>query len=311
MGDVKIKASEIAQFLKLPLNGDDVEIYQACSLNNIKTNSITFAKKYSKDYADKFNASVNLCILASSDYEGKLSSSHIISENPRLDFAKVLQQFLNKKLIHGIAGSAVIGENVSLGRNVSIGEYSIIGKNVTIGDNTEIRHHVVISDDTVIGCNCLIKSNTVIGEEGFGFERDKDGVPIRIPHLGKVLIGDNVEIGASAVIARGTLDNTFIMDNVKIDDQVFIAHNVQIGSNSMIIANSEISGSTKIGINCWLGPNSSVMNGVTIGDNVFIGLGSVITKSVESNSIIAGNPARNIDELKRINKFINQIGKSD
>ena len=155
-----------------------------------------------------------------------------------------------------------------------------------------IRNHVVIYDSTVIGNNCLIRSSTIIGEEGFGFERDKEQVPIRFPHIGRVVIGNNVEIGALSTVARGTLDDTWIGDNVKIDDHVHIAHNVHIGKNTIITACSEVSGSTSIGANSWLAPNCSIMNGISLGENVFVGLGAVVTKPVESGRVVVGNPAR-------------------
>ena len=240
----------------------------------------------------------NITAIVTPEYHGNLSCSYVISDNPRLDFAQILQEFFAPEAISGIAETARIGRNVSLGKDVTIGEYSVIGNDVVIGDGTEVRHHVVIGDNTVIGRDCLIKSNTVIGEEGFGFERDEQGVSIRIPHLGKVIIGDNVEIGALNTVMRGTIDDTFIEDNVKTDDHVHIGHNVQVGKGCLITACAEISGSARIGDKTWLGPNSSIMNGITIGSNCFIGLGTVVTKSLSDNVVAAGCPAR----ILRINK---------
>jgi UDP-3-O-[3-hydroxymyristoyl] glucosamine N-acyltransferase len=287
-----IRALQIAQFLRKEIIGIDRDVLGPCSVDNCIDGGLIFIKKYDENILDKLSGRQELTAIVTKDYYGKLSCTYILSENPRLDFARVLQEFFVTNTTSGIADTARIGSNVSLGKNVSIGEYSIIGNNVVIGNGTEIRHHVVIGDNTVIGKNCLIKSNTVIGEEGFGFEKDEKGVPIRIPHLGRVVIGDNVEIGASTVIARGTLDDTIIENNVKIDDKVFIAHNVLIGDSSMIIAESEISGSVHIGQRTWLGPNCCVINGISIGSNCFIGLGTVVTKSLPDNVVAAGCPAR-------------------
>jgi len=287
-----VRAQEIAVYLGKDLNGMDRDVIKPCSLNNCIEGGLVFLKKYNESILSILSEHKNITAIVTPEYHGKISCSYVISDNPRLDFARVLQKFFTPKALPGIADTARIGRNVSLGKDVTIGEYSVIGNDVVIGDSTEIRHHVVIADNTVIGRDCLIKSNTVIGEEGFGFERDEMGVPIRIPHLGKVIIGNNVEIGASTVIARGTLDNNVIGDNVKIDDQVFIAHNVFVGQSSMIIAEAEISGSAHIGEMTWLGPNCSVMNGITIGSNCFIGLGTVVTKSLPDNVIAAGCPAR-------------------
>lgn len=287
-----IRASVIANFLGEKLHGLDRGIIKPCSLNNCCNGGLVFLKKFDVQTLNTIAEHNEITAIVVPEYDGKITCSYIISDNPRLDFARVLQMFFVAKKVSKVAETAKLGEGVKLGNGVIIGEYSVIGNQVTIGDNTEIRHHVVIGDNTLVGKDCLIKSNTVIGEEGFGFERDEARVPIRIPHLGRVIIGDNVEIGASTVIVKGTLDDTIIRDNVKIDDQVFVAHNVFINENSMIVANAEISGSVQIGANCWIGPNSSVMNGIVIGDNVFVGLGAVVTKSFEDNVVVAGNPAR-------------------
>jgi UDP-3-O-[3-hydroxymyristoyl] glucosamine N-acyltransferase len=150
----------------------------------------------------------------------------------------------------------------------------------------------VIADDVKIGRHCLIRSNSVIGEEGFGFEYEEDGTPIRIPHLGSVEIGDFVEIGNFTAIARGTLKNTIIHSHVKIDNLVHIAHNCIIGEKSMVIACAEVSGSSIVGKKCWLGAGCSTMQKIKIGDNCLIGIGAVVLKDVLPGAVMAGNPAK-------------------
>lgn len=287
-----VQAKEIASYLGKELYGANRYVTKPCSLNNYCEGGLVFLKKYDEKMLSVLLEQENITAIVTPEYYGKLSCSYVISNNPRLDFAQILQKFFVPEKIPNIAKTARIGKGVKLGEGVIIGEYTVIGDSVNIGNNTEIRHHVVIGDNTVIGRDCLIKSNTVIGEEGFGFERSEKGIPIRIPHLGRVIIGNNVEVGASTVIAKGTLDDSVIENNVKIDDQVFIAHNVFVGSDSMIIAEAEISGSAQIGKMTWLGPNCSVMNGITVGSNCFIGLGTVVTKSLPDNIVAAGSPAQ-------------------
>jgi len=289
---VPVRSKDIAEFLSKELKGHDREVIKPCSLNQSCAGGLVFAKKYSEGILEGIATRGNLTAIVTPEYEDKLLCSYIISDNPRLDFALAVQEFFVAKLPTRIADSACLGNNVSIGQNVTIGEYSVIGDNVVIGDGTEIRHHVVIGDNSIIGNRCLIKSNTVIGEEGFGFERDEQGRPIRIPHLGKVIIGDCVELGALNTVMRGTIDDTIVEDHVKTDDHVHIGHNVRIGRGCLITACSEISGSVDIGEMTWLGPNCSVMNGIQIGSNVFVGLGTVVNKSVESGVVIAGSPAR-------------------
>jgi UDP-3-O-[3-hydroxymyristoyl] glucosamine N-acyltransferase len=140
----------------------------------------------------------------------------------------------------------------------------------------------------------LIKSGTIIGQKGFNFEYDETGTPIPFTHFGQVIIGDNVELGALNTLVQGTLSNTVISDYVKTDDHVHIAHNVEIGFGTLIAACAEISGSVKIGSRTWLAPNCSIMDHIAIGNNVIVGLGSVVTKSVPDNVVVAGSPARKI-----------------
>lgn len=138
----------------------------------------------------------------------------------------------------------------------------------------------------------LIGENVVIGTKGFGYERDENGVPQQFPHIGRVIIGDNVEIGDNTIINRGTIGDTVIGDNVKIDGQVFIAHNCKIGDNTMIAACAQLSGHVEVGKNCWIAPNVSIIQKVKIGDNCCIGIGSVVLHDVPANTVVCGNPAK-------------------
>ena len=131
-----------------------------------------------------------------------------------------------------------------------------------------------------------------IGTQGFGFERDEHGVPVRIPHLGEVRLGLDVEIGACTVIARGTIGDTIIGDHVKLDDHVFVAHNVEIGESTLVVAGAVICGSVKIGKRCWIGANSTIKEHVKIGDDAFVGMGAVVLDDVAENAVVVGNPAR-------------------
>ncbi len=285
-------ASEIAAFLGRPLAGADVVVTHVQPVATPAPGSLVFAGSFSDALLAVLASSPETLVLAAPEYEGKLPGPHIITPTPRLDYARVVQRFLAPPRALGVAPTAVVAATARLGKNVTVGHFSVIGERVEIGDDTEIRHHVVIADNCRIGRDCLIKSHTVIGEEGFGFDFDETGTPIRLPHLGHVLIGDGVEIGAANVIARGTMAPTVIGDYVKTDDCVFIAHNCTVGEKTVITAGVEISGSVHIGKKVWIGPQSCVINKVSIGDGAFVGIGAVITKPVEPGVVVAGNPAR-------------------
>jgi UDP-3-O-[3-hydroxymyristoyl] glucosamine N-acyltransferase len=160
-------------------------------------------------------------------------------------------------------------------------------------------------DNVSIDENCKIKTGAVLGYEGFGFERHQDGEPFRIPHIGRLIIGCNVEIGANTVIARGTVGNTEIGNNVKIDDMVFIAHNCHIGDNTLIIAGAVICGSVMMGKNCWIGAGCRIKEKVNIGDGAIIGIGANVIKDVPAGATIAGMKGQSIENMRNLDEFIN------
>jgi len=292
-GDAKLnlKASDIARFLNGEFHGVDIQIKTVEPINDITENALVFSKeKIQKHLLEKLQ---DVCIVTSAlPDEGTGRNAFILVKNPRLAFAKALSEFFVERKTPGIGQYTVIHPTARIGLSVIIGNGCTIGRDVEIGDYTEIRHNVVIADGVKIGKHCLIRSNAVLGEEGFGFEYEEDGTPIRIPHLGGVRIEDYVEIGNFTTIARGTLKETVIHSHVKIDNLVHIAHNCIIGENSMIIACAEISGSTVVGRNSWLGPGCATKQKITIGDDCFIGAGSVVLEDVPPGVVMIGNPAR-------------------
>jgi UDP-3-O-[3-hydroxymyristoyl] glucosamine N-acyltransferase len=192
-------------------------------------------------------------------------------------------------------------KSVKFGNNVLIGKNVKIGKNVLIGSNSIIEHDVVIGSNCIIGSDVIIKntimSNDIviqdgckIGQKGFGF------IPInnknfKFPHVGKVLISDNVEIASNCTIDRGSVDDTIIGKNTYLDNQVHIAHNVKIGTNCMIAGQVGFAGSSTIGNSVSIGGQAGISGHLNIGNNVKIGGGSGVIKDVEDNQVIMGYPA--------------------
>lgn len=184
-----------------------------------------------------------------------------------------------------------LGEKVKLGENIIIEPGCVIGHGVTIGDNTIIKAGAVIKN-AVIGTNCLINENAVIGANGFTMARDENGNLIRIPSLGAIQIGNNVEIGVNDNISVGSAGNTIIEDNVKLDALVHIGHDAIVKRNVEITAGSIVGGFSVIEKNSFIGINATIKNRITIGESVVVGMGSVVIKSVDSNATVYGNPAR-------------------
>lgn len=294
MRDERLTARKAAEFLAGRFIGADKDITGVCALDDTRPGALAFAKSWEKVEAVGIKR-VEECILLLPDTEVEnavLLPSVILVANPRLAFARLLAEYFQPHPSGVVAASSRIGRDVRIGTNVTIGEYCVIHDGAEIGDNTELRHHVVIGRNVRIGVSCLIKSHSVIGEEGFGIEKDENGLNIRVPHIGGVVIGDCVEIGALNTVCSGTVEPTVIGSHVKTDDHVHIGHNCRIGENTILTACAELSGSVTIGKDVWLAPNCSILNGLKIGDDAFVGLGAVVINNCEAGGLYAGSPAR-------------------
>ncbi len=190
---------------------------------------------------------------------------------------------------------------VKFGNNVLIGKNVIIGKNTIIGSNTIIEQKVSIGKDCVIGSGVIIKNAILgdkiviqdgckIGQKGFGFIPNNNK-NFKFPHIGRVIIKNDVEIATNCTIDRGSVDDTSIGNNTYLDNQVHVAHNVKIGSNCMIAGQVGFAGSSKIGNNVSIGGQAGISGHLKIGNNVKIGGGSGVVKDVEDNQVVMGYPA--------------------
>lgn len=280
-----IKVSELAKELKLDWDGPDLIIRRIDPLQSLKEGSLSFSKKI------QLSPQLYKSILISPPGTEIGNGSIIQTNNPRLVFAKAL--FLLSQLV----GFKKFQEKPQIGNDAIISSSAFLGKGVVVGDRSLIGHNVVIHDGVNIGKDCIIKSNTIIGEAGFGFERDEMNKPIRLLHLGSVIIGNRVELGSLNSVCQGTIENTIIQDDVKTDDQVHIAHNCIIRKGALISACVEISGGVDVGEYSWIGPNSSVVQKIKIGKKSFVGIASNVTKSVNDGVSVAGNPAKVIKKI--------------
>jgi UDP-3-O-[3-hydroxymyristoyl] glucosamine N-acyltransferase len=190
------------------------------------------------------------------------------------------------KSVHVGAG-AVIGANAVLGANVVIGPGAIVGSGVRVGNDTHIAPRVSLLDNVTLGERCIVHSGAVIGADGFGFAED-GGEWVKIPQLGTVTIGNDVEIGANTTIDRGTIDATVLEDGVKVDNLVQIAHNVRVGAHTVMAAMSGVAGSTRIGRRCKFGGGAIVANQLTICDDVTLLFHSSVTQSITEPGVYGG-----------------------
>ena len=209
----------------------------------------------------------------------------------------------------GISKLASISEKATIGENCYIGDFAVVeagavigdgakiypqcyvGDNVKIGAGTKLYPGVKIYEGCLVGANCILHAGVVIGADGFGFAPNAEGGFDKIPQLGNVIIGDNVEIGANSCIDRAKTDSTIIGNGVKLDNLIQIGHNVIIGNNTVSSAQTGIAGTTKVGANCFIAGQVGIADHVTIGDRVKIGAQSGIDKDVPDGEIRFGSPA--------------------
>ncbi|MBW6408568.1 UDP-3-O-(3-hydroxymyristoyl)glucosamine N-acyltransferase [Clostridium weizhouense] len=279
-------------------------IYSVSAISNPKNNTLIFANALKHEDIENLKKVKNSIIILNKQYNNiNFEENYILYvDRPRKEYAKILKFILdnNKEEDNNyiFKSGYYIGKNVLIGENTIIEPFVFIDSNSVIGKNCIIKSGAKIRKNVIIGNNCIIKENCVIGSDGFGVERDFDGITYKIPHLGGVIIGDSVEVGALACIAQGTIEPTVIENYVKVDDCVFIAHNVKIKKGTFIIANSQVSGSVEIGENCWVSPNACIKNGIKIGNNSLIGIGSVVINDIKENNVVIGNPARFLKNIK-------------
>lgn len=277
---IEVSTRSLATFLGREVVGDDLAIRCVTPLSALVERGLCFSKR-PLEVPLQERATV-IC----ADTANAGVASVIVSPNPRLDFARALAWIDDNGGIARPTRQPVIHPTAIVGSNV------VIGDGATIGAHTTVHHNVVIGGGVSIGECCVVKSCAVIGEDGFGFERDEDGIPIRLVHLGGVRIGDHVEIGSHTTVCRGTLGDTVLEDHVKVDDHVHIAHNVRLRRGAMVIACAEVSGGVDVGEGAWIGPNASIIQQRKIGQGALVGIAANVIRDVEAGAIVAGNPAK-------------------
>ncbi|MDR2881953.1 MAG: UDP-3-O-(3-hydroxymyristoyl)glucosamine N-acyltransferase [Azoarcus sp.] len=256
----------------------------------------------------------------------------ILADDPYLYFAHV-SQFFNPSPpvvpgVHPLASvrctvpasvaidaGAVLEEGAEIGADVLIGANCVIGRGARIGRGTRLAPNVTIYADCVLGENCIVHAGAVIGSDGFGFARETDGRWVKIPQAGRVVIGNDVEIGANTSIDRGALGDTVIDDGVKIDNQIQIGHNTHIGKYTAIAGSTGISGSVNIGARCMIGGGVGIAGHIDIVDDVVLTGRAVIIKSIRTAGVYANclpqlthvEWVRNFAHLRHLDALANKI----
>ena len=313
------------------LDDNGVTISGVAPIDRAGPQEIAFVSqaKYLRD----IEASQAGALILSPDGRDSSPRPRIITGNPYLYFARV-SSLLNPvpqpapgihpaAVVHPqakiaatatIGAGAVIGDGASIGERSIIGPNSVVGEHVTLGDDCLLYANVTIYHHCVIGSRVILHSGCVIGSDGFGLANEQ-GRWVKIPQVGRAVVGDDVEVGACTTIDRGALDDTVIEEGVKLDNLIQVAHNVRIGAHTAIAACTGIAGSAKIGRHCMIGGAAMIFGHIEIADGVRISTNTLITKSLTKPGTYTsalpfsehGEWLRNAAHMRNLDKLAGRI----
>lgn len=301
--------AELAQFIQTELRGiADAELSGVNALDSVQSGEITFVAEASRLSEALASAAAAFIVPAKlADHEQLKGKNLLIARDAKLAFARTIQAFHAKAYEpRGVSKDFVFGEGSQIGEacsihpRVTVGRNSVIGDRVTlhpgvvigdncrIGDDTVLFANVSVYDDTEIGARCHIHSGTVIGSDGFSFTPDEQGRQFKLLQVGRVVIEDDVELGANCCVDRAGFGETRIHRGAKFDNLIQIGHNVEIGEDTVVAALAGFSGGTKIGRRCILAGQIGTNQHITIGDGAIITARTGVTKSVEAGKLMGG-----------------------
>lgn len=321
-----ITAKQLADEFSLLLIGTDNELTDICSLDKpLKTGLGFLRSKVIPEDLPKIGA---LLVEEGVELPKNSSISFLVTKNPLLAFSKIVPIFRpNFRPKVGIHETAVLSNTVKIGNDVCIGAYCVIENNCEIGENSVIHPHVVIYPDcrigkgviihshaviresTVIKDGCTIQPGAVIGGDGFGYVMDPSIGLVSVPQAGRVILQEQVDIGANSCVDRATIGETVIGVGTKIDNLVQIGHNVEIGENSIICGQAGIAGSTKLGKRVVLGGQVGIADHKTIGDDVRIAASSAVISNLTEKGDYSGFPAIKATAWRRLQVTIRKLVK--
>ena len=316
--------AELAKELDADLVGDAaIVIGGVAGIREALPGDITFIANARYDaYLEETRASAVIC--SREPREARLPL--LLVDNPYLAFQRVVRIFRpdHDRPAAGVHPTAVVSPQATLGREVSVGPHCVIetgarlgdrvvvmasgyvGPRAVIGDDCTLYPGVVVREDCVLGARVMLHPGVVIGSDGFGFAFDK-GSYHKVPQVGNVVVGDDVEIGANTTVDRATTHSTRIGDGTKIDNLVQIGHNVVIGKHCIIVAQVGISGSTRLEDYVTIGGQAGLVGHITIGRRATVGAKSGVSKSVPEEGIVTGYPAMPHSLFKRVMAFIQKL----
>jgi UDP-3-O-[3-hydroxymyristoyl] glucosamine N-acyltransferase LpxD len=269
------------------------------SVYECQPGDVTWIKPGVRDEKNLINQTVATCILCNKDsfkfFTGNIDQKlFVLHDDPKILYLRITKFFAGTGSMWSkptyIHETAIIDARCQIGDNVKIGAYSVIGA-CEIGNGTIVGESVRIFDNVKIGSYCDIREFSSIGGQGLGYYKKADGTLERIPHIGSVVIEDNVHIYPFVNIDQGTLGTTRIGKGAAIDHHVHIGHNASVGMNSILVCGTVMAGGSKVLNDCFIGGNTQIRQKCIIGNRVITGMGSVVVKDIPDNEVWAGNPA--------------------
>ncbi len=295
--------AELAAMFAGEVHGDpETRVSKVATLQSADASSISFLSN--PKYASQLAATSAGAVILHPDAAAHCPTAALLVADPYLVYAKIaavlhppaeLQEGIHPKASVAedatvppsceIAAGAVIDAGVVLGERVYVGPNCYLGTRVTVGSDTRLMANVTLYHEVAIGERCLIHSATVVGSDGFGNARNKDGSWTKVPQIGAVTIGNDVELGSGCTIDRGAIDDTIIADGARLDNQVHVAHNVQIGQHTAIAGQVGFSGSTTVGARCQFGGQVAISGHIDICDDVGLMGRATVTNSIDKPGI--------------------------
>lgn len=331
-GEISLTLAEIAARLGGDVLGAaQTRVFRVAPLTSAGAGEIAFLAN--RKYRAQLQTTQAAAVILGPDAAEAFAGPRIVTANPYAYYARVAA--LLNPVAAGFSGvhpsavvdspvpaSAAIGPHVCIGKGVTLGENvvihagCVIGDGTCLGDATVLYPNVTIYHDCVIGRRAIIHSGAVIGADGFGFAPDGREW-VKIPQIGRVIVGADVEIGANSAVDRGTLEDTVIGDGCKIDNLVHVAHNCRIGANSVLAGCTGIAGSTTLGEHCIVGGAGMISGHLNLAPNTVISGGSLVMKDIRQPGVYTSvfpldtheEWLRNASHIRRLSKLADRISE--
>ena len=326
---------ELAKMSDSSLQGDpQCQIHKVAAIDDASVGDISFVRE--KKYQTYLKTSKASAVILPQYMSESFSGNKLINDDPYLAYAKVVEAlYVSSKDRWGVHPSAVIDDSVKIppdsfiGANVSIGAGTqlqsqvvigagcSIGENCFIGGSTELKANVSLYANTIIGEHCLLQSGVVLGADGFGFAPQKSGKWYKIPQVGNVVLGDDVEVGANTCIDCAALGSTIIGNGVKLDNLIQIGHNVQIGEDTAIAGHTAVAGSVTIGKRCRIAGAVAITGHLQIADDVMITATTLVSHSIHKSGVYSSGLVmddnqswrKNVARFKRLDDLFRKVIK--